>query len=134
MITKSVQIATTLTPEEIELRFQELEAELAMVKRSLDALGRDRPSPDQPRHPCPAATIAEHRHLLALTAELFPDATIEVEEAVDPEIPGDPYLVINVATSGEVNAAVEKNRQWHRRLRIAAPATASSYRLSLDLR
>jgi hypothetical protein len=97
-------------------------------------LPAETPPGEMPIAPCAAQVIRNHRAILGMTAEIFPGSTVEVEGAVDPEIEGDPYLVLNVATAGEIPALVEKNSQWHRQLRVVAPETASSYRLSLDVR
>lgn len=89
---------------------------------------------ETPHSLCPADVIRSHRAILKMTEEVFPGGTIEVEEAVDPEIAGDPYLVVMVATPGEIEEIVAKHSEWHRQLRKVAPQTASSYRLSLDVR
>jgi len=84
--------------------------------------------------PGPAQVIRNHRAILESTAEIFPGAKIDVEEAVDPEIEGDPYLVIMVTTSGEVPEIVARHREWHFRIWEVAPQTAHAYRLCLDVR
>jgi hypothetical protein len=81
----------------------------------------------------PAVAVRNHQAILQCTTEVFPGAKIDVEEAADPEIEGDEYLVVLVTTRGEARDIAARHREWHRRVRAVAPQTAGSYRLLLDV-
>jgi hypothetical protein len=76
--------------------------------------------------------IRNHEAILKMTEDVFPGAKVDVEQSVDPEIENYEHIAIVVVTKGDVDELVAGNREWHRRLRAAAPDTARHYVLSLS--
>src|SRR5688572_13252309 len=80
----------------------------------------------------PEVAIRDHEAILKMTEDVFPGAKIDVEESVDPEIENYEHIAIVVVTKRGVDELVVGNREWHKRLRAAAPDTARHYVLSLS--
>jgi len=75
----------------------------------------------------------ENEAVVRSTAELFPDAQISLTQEADPEGGDDEYSAVSVTTRGEINDLAARHREWHCRLRLIAPQTATSYRLVIDV-
>lgn len=70
--------------------------------------------------------------LKAIAGELFAFASIEFQ--VDPEVPGDSFLVFNVTASGEVREISSRRREWHHRTQGILGSDSSLVRLIIDVR
>jgi hypothetical protein len=75
--------------------------------------------------------VEKHQTVADFTSKMFNhSATIQRER--DPEIDAE-YFVVSVAATGEVEEIVQKNHEWHVKLREVAGDLAVHYRLSLDI-
>ncbi|HEY2412639.1 MAG TPA: hypothetical protein VGI40_10375 [Pirellulaceae bacterium] len=103
-----------------QLRISQLEDELSRVN-------------EYRRFASPTRTLQNHKAILEMTAEVFPNANVSVLEESDPEIENDEHFAVSVRTPGTVDEVVALHGEWHRRLRQVAPETASFYCLLLDI-
>lgn len=78
--------------------------------------------------------FADRMHgVLGISHEMFA-GEISVETESDPEWPAEPYFAISVQASGTPKELLEREFQWHQRVRELVPESLNSLRLSIQPR
>ena len=73
------------------------------------------------------------KEVATFSREIFA-GEITLTEKADNEIAGDHHIAVSVADSGELDAIVARNDQWHARLCSLPPEVRCFFRLSIDAR
>lgn len=106
---------------ELEHKYSDLALELSVVKASLSELKTSRPQPTKLADPA----IAD---VLAITSEMFP-GKVDIELEHDPSDPDDIMVVLNVASAGDVEAVIDREIEWHRRVDALEPRCSGQLRI-----
>jgi len=102
----------------LELQVDQLKSEVSRLSRSRSA-------------DCDAISGPDFAEVLRITQDMFPESTPEVELAVDPENPDEPFVVVTVRCSEEIDKIVEKKLAWHDRISGLAADNSCLIRLSV---
>ena len=69
--------------------------------------------------------------VLAITSEMFP-GKVEIELERDPSDPDDIMVVLNVASAGDVEAVIDREIEWHRRVDALEPRCSGQLRINVS--
>ncbi|MBX9788754.1 MAG: hypothetical protein K2Y37_07540 [Pirellulales bacterium] len=123
-------VSANATPEQASelvrqsLRIASLELEVAELRARLD---RGAVNPDE------ASSIQQDPRILDLcsvTQELF-GCVPKFEATFDPEEPDCPFVVVTVDWSGDAREIIERQIQWHERIRGLMAGSSGKLRLSV---
>ncbi|HUY33129.1 MAG TPA: hypothetical protein VMV69_10135 [Pirellulales bacterium] len=107
----------------------ELEQEVRELREKVETLAGGQAARDKTAVPIGPFT----RHMIQLmqvTQDLFP-GPVKVKLMCDPEVPSDPFVVFKVESKGEPKEIVDKQLEWHRRIRGILTDPHEELRLSI---
>lgn len=113
------EVQTPLLPA---VRF-DLDETVRRFEAAAESLGVERPDSAELRRLCGQVAM--------FTAKLFP-GELRIRVKNDPEIPDDLYFVFAVRATGEIDAIVSRNDQWHRRIMQTEGNRHGLFRLAID--
>ena len=80
-----------------------------------------------------AVSPQDHTAILSMSAEVFPNAKIDLGTSIDPEIENWEHFVVSVTISGDVSDRIARDREWHRRLCTEYRSVARQYVLDIHI-
>jgi hypothetical protein len=107
----------------------ELEQEVRELREKVETLAANQAARNKPGVPIGPFT----RHMIQLmqvTQDLFP-GPVNVKLMCDPEVPSDSFVVFKVESKGEPKEIVDKQLEWHQRIRVILADPHEELRLSI---